>query len=205
MNIERIELIGGHPALDFVNSVEGRGSETLLNYLPDFEALARWCGRVGLLPAAALRQALRDAKAHPRAAVRTWREAMALREALNRVFRALATGTSPPDQATAQVNKAVHLALARRELVRNGANALQWSWDARSTALDLPLLELALAAAALLTDAASEGRVKVCANGPCDWMFFDSSRSGRRRWCRMAVCGNATKVRNFRERQRRKR
>jgi predicted RNA-binding Zn ribbon-like protein len=33
-------------------------------------------------------------------------------------------------------------------------------------------------------------------------MFLDTSRGRRRRWCRMGVCGNVSKVRRFRDRQR---
>jgi predicted RNA-binding Zn ribbon-like protein len=68
--------------------------------------------------------------------------------------------------------------------------------------LEIPLWEIALAGAALLTDAKRCGRIRICGNPACDWMFLDDSRTGQRRWCRMNVCGNEAKVRRFRERQR---
>ncbi|MFD4903615.1 CGNR zinc finger domain-containing protein [Kitasatospora purpeofusca] len=38
------------------------------------------------------------------------------------------------------------------------------------------------------------GRVKKCAHQACILHFFDTSQNGRRRWCRMAVCGNRAKA-----------
>jgi predicted RNA-binding Zn ribbon-like protein len=44
------------------------------------------------------------------------------------------------------------------------------------------------------------GRVRRCANPPCLLHFLDSSRTGDRRWCSMAVCGNRSKARRHRTR-----
>ncbi len=38
------------------------------------------------------------------------------------------------------------------------------------------------------------GRIKKCAHQACILHFFDTSQNGRRRWCRMAVCGNRAKA-----------
>jgi len=45
-------------------------------------------------------------------------------------------------------------------------------------------------------------RFRICANEDCRWVFEDTSRGGRRRWCDMQSCGNRAKVRRFRSRQR---
>ena len=41
-------------------------------------------------------------------------------------------------------------------------------------------------------------RVRRCANPHCSFLFRDTSRSGSRRWCDPAICGNLVKVRAFR-------
>ena len=41
-------------------------------------------------------------------------------------------------------------------------------------------------------------RFRICANEDCRWVFEDTSRGGRRRWCDMTSCGNQAKVRRFR-------
>jgi predicted RNA-binding Zn ribbon-like protein len=43
-------------------------------------------------------------------------------------------------------------------------------------------------------------RLRVCANDACRWVFFDDSRTGRRRWCDMATCGNRAKAARHRAR-----
>jgi len=43
-------------------------------------------------------------------------------------------------------------------------------------------------------------RLRVCANDTCAWTFFDSSRTGRRKWCDMNTCGNRAKAARHRER-----
>jgi predicted RNA-binding Zn ribbon-like protein len=43
-------------------------------------------------------------------------------------------------------------------------------------------------------------RLRICANDDCRMPFFDSSRTGRRRWCTMQVCGNRAKAARHRAR-----
>lgn len=43
-------------------------------------------------------------------------------------------------------------------------------------------------------------RVRICESETCRWLFYDESRSGRRRWCDMATCGNRAKARRHRAR-----
>ena len=45
-------------------------------------------------------------------------------------------------------------------------------------------------------------RLRICANDECRWVFEDTSRTGRRRWCSMASCGNRAKAARHRARQR---
>ena len=44
------------------------------------------------------------------------------------------------------------------------------------------------------------GRLRVCANLACRFVFVDRSRNAARRWCEMAVCGNRVKGSRFRHR-----
>ncbi len=48
----------------------------------------------------------------------------------------------------------------------------------------------------------SWARLKLCASTDCRWAFYDTSRSGRGRWCSMEVCGNRHKTRSYRQRRR---
>ena len=44
-------------------------------------------------------------------------------------------------------------------------------------------------------------RLRICANDRCGWVFHDTSRTGRRRWCSMASCGNRAKAARHRARR----
>ncbi|MEU6040779.1 CGNR zinc finger domain-containing protein [Actinomadura sp. NPDC047616] len=46
----------------------------------------------------------------------------------------------------------------------------------------------------------SPGRVKPCAHPNCVLYFYDTTKSGTRRWCSMAVCGNRAKAARHYER-----
>jgi predicted RNA-binding Zn ribbon-like protein len=44
-------------------------------------------------------------------------------------------------------------------------------------------------------------RLRVCLNPQCRWVFKDTSRTGKRKWCSMRSCGNRAKVARHRARQ----
>jgi predicted RNA-binding Zn ribbon-like protein len=50
-----------------------------------------------------------------------------------------------------------------------------------------------------LTDGHPE-RIRICDNDRCRWVFYDTSRTGRRRWCDMTTCGNRAKAARHRAR-----
>jgi len=37
-------------------------------------------------------------------------------------------------------------------------------------------------------------RLRICENPQCRWVFKDTSRTGKRKWCSMSSCGNRAKV-----------
>ena len=59
-----------------------------------------------------------------------------------------------------------------------------------------------LAAIALAKARGTWSRLKVCSSDTCQWAFYDRSKNRSGRWCSMQVCGNRTKTRAYRARQR---
>jgi predicted RNA-binding Zn ribbon-like protein len=45
-------------------------------------------------------------------------------------------------------------------------------------------------------------RLRICENPQCHWVFKDTSRTGKRKWCSMSSCGNRAKVARHRARLR---
>jgi predicted RNA-binding Zn ribbon-like protein len=66
---------------------------------------------------------------------------------------------------------------------------------------DRVVAELVRSTVDLMTTS-NPGRIKVCANPDCSWMFYDESLNRSRRWCLTSVCGNLVKVRRHRARRR---
>lgn len=200
MDVAQFPSIAGHPALDFVNTGAGHDSGAA-NCLPDYDHLLRWSEGVGLLSAAQV--ALLAEAHHPWLTEDAWAEAMDLRRALDAIFRAIAHGKPTPERDVTAFNAVLAAALAHRRLAATSDGGLAWEWGEYADRLELAAWTIALSAAELLTDPIRRAQVKVCGNHACDWLFLDESPSGRRRWCRMNVCGNAAKVRRFREKQKR--
>ena len=201
--IEGIALIGGHPALDFANTVEDRDTAEENDYLPSYDTALRWAARAELLSRSEADRLAVAARRDTAAAARAWKDLMRLRRAMQTVFLALARREAPPPAALAQIDRQVRLASAHRRLQLHGDH-LHWSWDVEPHDLRRPQWEIAQSAAELLTSDRL-GRLRNCAHEPCDWVFLDGSRGGRRRWCQMETCGNLAKLRRFRAKERMRR
>jgi predicted RNA-binding Zn ribbon-like protein len=184
-----MRLDGGHPALDFVNTVYGQaGGPVEHDVLAVPEDLVTFARRVGLAGDAtpARPKALRDARA--------------LRDALDAILEACLAGDPPPPAPSAVVEAAARASL-RAGRLRVEGDALAWTWpdgDAHA-----PVHRLAHAALALLTSGDDLGLLHRCAG--CRWFFLDRSRGAGRRWCSMADCGTEAKKRRYVERRRARR
>jgi len=60
----------------------------------------------------------------------------------------------------------------------------------------------ALASAFAAMTAGTWQRLKACRNHRCRWAFYDYSKNRSASWCSMQLCGNRTKTRAYRSRQR---
>jgi predicted RNA-binding Zn ribbon-like protein len=196
MTIETLRLVGGHPALDFANtlgqSLDGAPNEHLI----DYRAVLTWSRRLDLLTSAEVSALRKAAAARPDQAARTLARARTLRTDIQQLFAARAAGQPAPRRALAQLNRQLADALGHAALAERG-DGFEWRWAGARDALDRPLWPVARAAADLLVDPAC-ARVRECAGDDCQWLFLDLSKNGARRWCSMALCGNRTKIRRFR-------
>jgi predicted RNA-binding Zn ribbon-like protein len=71
-------------------------------------------------------------------------------------------------------------------------------WTVQRSGLDHIGHVIAARAVTVLGQLASP-RLRLCAGHDCGWVFLDTSKSGRRRWCDMATCGNSAKARRFQQ------
>jgi predicted RNA-binding Zn ribbon-like protein len=194
----RLPLVGGRLCLDFVNTSSGRGTPTHQDHLAAYNDLLAWAHHAGALDAKAALALADLGRRKPIAARRLLTNAVKLRESLFAILTALARGLPPPDLALAGLNAALAASHRVARLERR-SGGFSWAWPARPPQLALPLWLIARSAAELLTDAPLD-RLKTCAGEACGWVFLDTTRNGRRRWCEMAVCGSRAKMRRYRRR-----
>lgn len=187
MIVDGFRLVGGNPALDFVNTVHNWTVAEPEDRLPAFRDALRFGEAAGILSRGeARRLRTRPTKGE---LSRLWE----LRARLERIFRALVSAKAPPpgdlealDKDGAAAARAARLRRLGRGLTRAiavdaaGAAALRWR-----------IIEAAIT---LLTSAQLD-RVKACPN--CGWFFLDTSKNRSRRWCSMAMCGTNAKARAY--------
>lgn len=195
-------LRGGDLALDFANTVSWHARENPEDYLTSYALLLAFGRQTGALTPLEADRLAAIAEAEPARAARQLTAAIALREAIYRIFSAQAAGRSLPAADIAALNTELPVALGHLRLAVTDAGP-QLRWEAASaTDLDRPLWPIVRAAVDLLT-APGLARVRECAGPGCGWLFIDTSRNGSRRWCDSRDCGNRERVRRHYARKKR--
>lgn len=194
------DLVAGHPALDFVNTVTARDAAEPLDWLDSYDRLLDWTGLARIADVEILTR-LRDLAAKsPERAARAIARARRFREALHDVLAALACGQAVPARQLSEVEETWKQAIRRTRLVPQSGQVRVTVGLERSD-LNLIVDRIALSAVELMRDIPA-ARTRVCRGSRCGWLFIDTSKGGRRTWCDMATCGNAAKLRRLQERQR---
>ena len=200
--MDGIELAnsGDHPALNFLNTrCKPRGSQ--IELISSGEDLVDWLAGADLLDEAERSTVLNTfsiAELDDAAA-----QAREVREWLRAEVASWADADGPATIAAPTAERINRLlAVDEQYLQLRGApdgdglelqTCRHWQ-DARQ--LLMPLV----ASVAGLMASGNRHLVRVCAAPRCTIWFYDRTRSHRRRWCSMAVCGNRDKVKNHRMR-----
>lgn len=179
--------IGGHPAMDLLNTVVRHQGE-LVDLLQNDEAVVTWLQHADLL---------REPVPSAGGTGGLLRSARRLRETLREVVEGRHAGRRPELDALNSFLAAGRQTLA---LSHDAAGALRLQRRPEGPLPDRLLGPLATAAAELLATAAPH-HIRRCEGRDCVLWFLDDSRSQRRRWCSMEICGNRAKVAAFRARQ----
>jgi predicted RNA-binding Zn ribbon-like protein len=185
----RTESLGGHPIIDFVNTVSWRLEPgRRRDELTTFGVLLAWTKQAGLLQAADVRRLTAQAARDDKAAERTLDAVRALREQLYRVL------VEPAGSHESELDALQHTfvaALSRADLTL----PLPLQWRSRVEQPNDLLWLLALAAIELLSSR-DVHHVRQCAGAGCGWLFVDHSRNQSRRWCSSSSCGNRHRVKS---------
>ena len=192
MAIARREVIKieGDLAVEFANTVHAPGDPAgALHSWSDLVDFLELRGGVAPGDGAVLRVM---GATEARRCASAFAEAMRLRETIRAMLGAMAGKRSLRTQWVAEVNQALASGAGASRLVRQGGG---WRLGLAPGPAG-PLRVLVPIAGAVAHLAASGRSVEIgkCANPRCLLYFRDRSRTRRRRWCSMAVCGNRMKV-----------
>ncbi|WP_085690491.1 MULTISPECIES: CGNR zinc finger domain-containing protein [unclassified Pseudomonas] len=177
-------ILADHPALDLLNTqmmVDGQRRDLLTS---DADA-AQWLQQIGFGPADEM-------------VVGNGKLLVQLRELRACIEDLLAARRENRVADTAALNGFLLLAVPQLVWKEAGAPLLDRFHQANAT--NQRLGRLAYIAAELLAEG-DFNLVRKCESPDCSLMFFDRTKSHKRRWCSMALCGNRHKVAEFRKRR----
>ncbi len=185
-------LLGGRLAIDFANMPSQPGSPT--------QGLS-WEEFIGFLEASGIVSPERGTSllalsgTYPDTAQSLLTRVVRLRDALRRAFGAMVKKERIIHEWVEPINEILRITEGHDELVF-AANSWKLEFLACEGGLDWLLAAIARSAAEIITEG-TQARLRICANPGCALFFRDDSRTHRRRWCSMAICGNRHKVASF--------
>ncbi|NPV53630.1 MAG: hypothetical protein HPY71_08905 [Firmicutes bacterium] len=187
-----LDLLGGRLCLDFANTVDWHASDHPREWLTSYSDLVAWSRHAGILTEAQAQDLNHAATRQPEEAASVLERAISLREALYRIFSAIASKREVNVEDIAIVNTILNKALVHLQVVSLG-NSFTLGWNGEGE-LDRMLWPVVWSAAELLTSG-DLNRVRECAGDGCGWLFLDTSKNRTRKWCSMEDCGNRAKAR----------
>ncbi len=181
-------FLGGHPALDFLNT-RMRVNGELVDFLRHDEDVLRWLQQAGF-PGAAM-----GPKRAPASLVGP---ARTLRETIRSLVEKRKAGKRGDP---AILNRFLAAAQSHAEVVWSKPRSLKIERIRRLATPEAILAPVAEAAADLLATG-DFNLVKRCEDETCVLWFADHTKSHHRRWCSNELCGNRHKVAAYRKRRR---
>lgn len=165
---------GGDPALDFLNTEIVRDGEHV-DLLDTPESLSRWIAEAKLGT---------RVKVTPAGLAGAKRLRTALRELVIGIIEGRAVSRTRVHAINGELRR------GRGTLVLKGGDRFSVEFDPEARD---PRFLVARAAAEFLAKADQE-RIHRCNGANCILFFYDATKSGTRRWCSMAGCGNRMKA-----------
>ncbi len=169
-------------------------------HLNDYRDLLAWSQHTGLLAETEAQKLIRACRQRQEEATLVLKRALALREAIYRICKAILDKTPPRRPDLDLLNQELAIAHGRVKLA-SGKESFVWEWTQGRNTLDRMLWQIADSAAELLTTD-DLTCLRECGGENCGWLFLDTSKNHSRQWCDMRDCGNLAKVRRFRSRLR---
>jgi predicted RNA-binding Zn ribbon-like protein len=186
----RFKLFGGHPALDFVNTVRDWTAVPLHDYLNDFGDAVRFGCTAGFLHSGENKKS-----AGQEAELERLKK---LRLLLKSIFESCVAGKSPHKKHLQELGEYFSEIARAMQLVPatlpSAFFPLKRVFPADVAGPALLRFRIINAAVELLiSDAVTQ--IKACPS--CRWFFVDTSKNHSRRWCSMQTCGSVSKASRY--------
>jgi len=188
--------LGGRLAVDFANvpSAPGQPFQKRLSW----EELLTFLEASRIISAERRAQLLTLPESETQTADALLTRTIRLRDRLRQIFGALMRKERPESEWVEAINGVLRITEGHDELVFD-QGVWKLEFIAREGGLDWLLAAIARSAAEIL-DEGKGARLRACGNPNCSFFFYDKSRTHKRRWCSMALCGNRHKVAAFAKR-----
>jgi predicted RNA-binding Zn ribbon-like protein len=184
--------------LDFINTLEFEKGQPV-EHFDELETALAWLFRHDLLHRDMLKNELRRSREDAAGAEKTLHKIRRVRTAM----RELADATVERRPAEARQVDEVNRALRTHYVyyLVPGPDGVSMDHRHDGDPVDGAMARLAESLAREVSQGHPE-RLRICDNDECRWIFNDTSRTGKRRWCDMSTCGNRAKVARHRARAR---
>jgi predicted RNA-binding Zn ribbon-like protein len=184
--------------LAFVNTLELERAGPV-EHLPTVESALDWLQDHSLLHSDARRAALARLEREPAEAVRVLGRIHRLRAAMRELADAAVDRRPPDARQLDRINRALRTPYTY--VLVPAPDGVSLDHRHVGDPLEGAMARLAESIAREVSTGHPD-RLRICANDECRWVFQDTSRTGRRKWCDMSTCGNRAKVARHRERRR---
>jgi predicted RNA-binding Zn ribbon-like protein len=187
--------------LSFANTADWHASAQPVEGLKRYWDLLNWAFTTGVISREKANRLALIADQSPDVAEGVLRDGVELREAIYRIFSAIANQRSVDQGDIRVLNRFMQTSYPFLQIV-DLDDGFQLSWGQSIEALDQILWPVIHSAVKLLTSDQLE-RIGQCADDRgCGWLFYDTSRNRSRRWCSMESCGNRAKAQRYYEKER---
>ena len=194
-------MVVGHLArlqtgLDFINTLDLWPVSH--DHLDSPASALDWLVEHDLMHREARLHLLAQYEASPASGLEMLRRLRRVRQAMRGVLVAAATRRAPDPSDLADMNRALRTHYIY-ELVP-ATDGVSLDHRHQGDPVDGAIARLAEALARELIQGDTT-RLRICENPQCHWVFKDTSRTGKRKWCSMSSCGNRAKVARHRARR----
>ncbi|WP_421856590.1 CGNR zinc finger domain-containing protein [Marinomonas sp.] len=185
-------LVGGHPLLDFLNTVQNQNKERSDSTISDWSSFVLWSKSASLFSPSQI-ESLEQSEVSLHESVKLVTGIHDLRELIYNALAQVITDNDQNQELTL-LEERIKKAWADAKLVRSETNFI---WKSTRPNFEWVLDDILFSAECLLRSS-EIGRLKQCDR--CSWMFINSGRGKGRRWCSMNTCGNRAKSSSHRKR-----